>query len=79
MRYENTFSRGLRLKLPTGGQRLIGACEHRDDPKVIIEGTVLKRYDSARRSEPDEVEELPPGTEVRAWDEDAGHPLLGII
>lgn len=83
MKYHNTLTNGLRLKLPTGGTRLIGACEFHDDPYVIIEGNTLRRWHSAddwrRGDDPEKIEELPVGTEIRLWDEDEGHPLLGVV
>lgn len=83
MKYSNSFSHGLRLVLPTGGIRLIGACEFHDDKKVEIEGRTLKRWHTAddwrSGAEPEKTEELPQGTQVHLWDEEAGHPLIGTL
>lgn len=82
-KYENTFDHGLRLVLPTGGVRLVGACEYQDDAKVEIKERTLKRWHTAdawrRGEEPEKVEQLPAGTVVRLWDEDENHPVLGTL
>lgn len=78
MSYETTFNHGLRLEMPDGTKRLLPACDWQGDPKYVISGrTLLKSFPP--NSEPVESEGLPVGTVVRLWDEDAGHPVLGVI
>jgi hypothetical protein len=76
---KTSFHHGLRLTLPTGGTRLLCACQWQDDPLYVIEGRTLKKFATARDSVPEKTEELPPGTVVRLWDEENGNPQLGIL